>query len=263
MSDHRWDSNLYENKHGFVWQYGEALLDLLSPQPGERILDLGCGTGQLTAKIAMRLRGHEAIADDKIQGIDNSPAMIEKARQNYPYLQFTIADARNFDLDEPCDAVFSNAALHWVKQPDRAIACIYQALKPGGRFVAEFGGKGNVKAIANSLYSALDAIGCPASREVNPWYFPSIGEYANLLEAQGFDVTYATLCDRLTPLEDGEIGMANWIRMFGSIFLSGLSDEQQIEVIRLVEEDLKPILYRDSRWFADYRRIRVVAVVAG
>jgi trans-aconitate methyltransferase len=137
MIQNNWNAALYENKHAFVWQYGEDLLQLLNPKQGERILDLGCGTGQLTEKIAT----FGAV----VMGIDNAPAMIEKARQNYPHLRFDVADARNFQVEQPLDAVFSNAALHWIKEPDAVINCVHQALKPGGRFVAEFGGKGNVQ----------------------------------------------------------------------------------------------------------------------
>ncbi|MEH2001671.1 MAG: methyltransferase domain-containing protein [Nostoc sp.] len=246
-----WDAALYEDKHAFVWQYGEDLLKFLNPQPGESILDLGCGTGQLTEKIA------QAGAD--VWGIDSAPAMIEKARENYPDIRFDVANAANFQVDKPLDAVFSNAVLHWVKEADSAIASIHQSLKPGGRFVAEFGGKGNIKAIATALESALEAFNIPA-QALNPWYFPSIAEYASLLEQQGFDVIYAMLFARPTPLADGEAGMANWIGMFASTFLAGLSSEQQIQVIRVIEEYLKPTLYRQGTWIADYRRIRIVAI---
>jgi trans-aconitate 2-methyltransferase len=132
MPENQWKSALYESKHSFVWQYGADCLELLSPQMGERILDLGCGTGQLTQEIAKR--GAIAI------GIDKAPTMISQAQKNYPNLQFEVADATNFHVEEPFDAVFSNATLHWIKEPERAIACIWQALKAGGRFVAEFGG---------------------------------------------------------------------------------------------------------------------------
>lgn len=247
MSENRWDTNLYESKHAFVWEYGEDVVKLLSPQPGERILDLGCGTGQLTEKIA--------IAQASVLGIDSDPAMIAKARQNYPHLQFAIADARDFQVDVQFDAVFSNAALHWILEPDAAIRCIYQALKPNGRFVAEFGGKGNIQAIATAL-SSIDTLNYKQAS----WYFPSIGEYATELEQQGFDVTYAVLLDRPTPLEKGDAGMANWIKMFASRFLSQLSTPQQTEVIQAIEHQLKPTLYRDGRWWVDYRRIRVVAI---
>lgn len=139
MIKNNWNAALYEDKHAFVWQYGEDLLQLLNPKQQERILDLGCGTGQLTEKIAT----FGAV----VMGIDNAPAMISKAKQNYPHLQFDVADARNFQVEQPLDAVFSNAALHWIKEPDAVIRSVHQALKPGGRFVAEFGGKGNVQAI--------------------------------------------------------------------------------------------------------------------
>ncbi|MEH2359296.1 class I SAM-dependent methyltransferase [Nostoc sp.] len=246
-----WDAALYEDKHTFVWQYGEDLLKFLNPQPEESILDLGCGTGQLTEKIAQ--------AGAEVMGVDHAPAMIEKARQNYPHIRFDVADARNFQVDKLLDAVFSNAVLHWVKQADSAIASIHQSLKPGGRFVAEFGGKGNVEAIATALSSALEAFNISA-QTLNPWYFPSIAEYATLLEQQGFDVIHAILFPRPTPLAEGEAGMANWIQMFASSFLAGLSGEQQTQVIRAVEEQLKPTLYQQGTWTADYRRIRIVAI---
>ena len=249
MLENCWNTTLYEGRHNFVWQYGENVLELLSPQPDERILDLGCGTGQLTEKIAL--------AGAEVLGIDRAASMIEKARQNYPQLQFAVADARDFQVEQPFDAVFSNAVLHWIPEPDAVIRCIYQALKPGGRFVAEFGGKGNVKAIALALDRVLNTFGY-ASYDA-AWYFPSIGEYATRLEQQGFDVTHAVIFDRPTPLENGDAGMANWIRMFGSRFLDKLSDVQQTQVIQAMEYDLKPTLYRDGKWWADYRRIRIVA----
>jgi len=252
MTENRWDTTLYESNHAFIWQYGEDLLELLSPQPGERILDLGCGTGQLTEKIA--------IAGAKVLGIDYAPTMIEKARQNYPHLQFVVGDARDFQVEQPFDAVFSNAVLHWIPEADAAIRCIHQALKPGGRFVAELGGKGNIKAIAAALNHVLDAFGYVSPQAISSWYFPSIGEYATRLEQQGFDVTYAVLFDRPTPLEHGDAGMANWIQMFASRFLAGLTNDQQTQVIQAIEQHLKPTLYRDGKWWADYRRIRVIAI---
>lgn len=252
MSQDSWNSALYEQNHAFVWQYGESLLELLAPQAGERILDLGCGTGQLTEKIAQ--------SGAFVQGIDSSLSMISTAKANYPHISFAAADARDFQVEVPLDAVFSNAVLHWVKQPDAAIDCVEKALRPGGRFVAEFGGKGNVGAIARALLSVLSEIGLKEPESLNPWYFPSIGEYALLLEKHGFDVGYAVLFDRPTPLEGGSAGMVNWIEMFAGEFFSGLPDEVRSRAILAVEECLRPTLYRDGNWIADYRRIRVVAV---
>ncbi len=251
MRENNWNAALYEDKHAFVWQYGEDLLQLLNPKQGERILDLGCGTGQLTEKIA--------ISGAVVMGIDNAPAMISKAKQNYPQIRFDVADARNFQVEQPFDAVFSNAALHWIKEADAVIRNVHQALKPGGRFVAEFGGKGNVQAITTALESALQEIGISQPQALNPWYYPSIGEYATRLEKHGFDVNYAVLFARPTPLADADAGMANWIQMFAIAYLKELSAQQQLQVIRKVEESLKPTLYRDKTWIADYRRIAVVA----
>lgn len=244
MSQTCWDANLYENKHSFVWQYGESLLELLAPQKREFILDLGCGTGQLTQQIA--------VAGAEVMGIDYAPSMIEQAQKNYPELKFAVADARNFEFYQLFDAVFSNAALHWVKEPEQVIKCIWQALKPGGRFVAEFGGKGNVQAILEALEAILQIA-------ESPWYFPSIAEYATLLEQQGFCVSYAALLERPTPLE-GEDGMANWLQMFGNHLLSKIPPEQQVEVIQELEQHLRSKLYLDGVWFADYKRIRVIAI---
>ncbi|QLE58804.1 trans-aconitate 2-methyltransferase [Nostoc sp. TCL26-01] len=247
-----WDAGLYQDKHAFVWQYGEDLLKLLNPEVGELILDLGCGTGQLTEKIAQ--------FGTEVWGIDSAATMIAQAKQNYPHLRFDVADARNFRVDKPVDAVFSNATLHWVKEAEAAIACIHQALKSGGRFVAEFGGKGNVQHILTALHHALQTLGISNLQAMNPWYFPSIGEYATILEAQGFDVIYANLFDRPTLLTEGEAGMANWIQMFAGAFLTELSAEQQTQVIDAVEKSLQTKLYHKGTWTADYRRIRIVAI---
>lgn len=254
MLQNKWDTALYEGKHAFVWQYGEESLQLLSVQPKERILDIGCGTGQLTAKIAE--------AGAVVMGIDADGMMVEKARQNYPQLQFALADAKDFQVDDPYDAVFSNATLHWIPEADAVVRCIYKSLKRGGRFVAEFGGKGNVKAITEALYNVLKENGIPSPEQFSPWYFPSISEYTTCLEQHGFEARYAVLFDRPTPLEDGDAGLENWIRMFGDRFLSGLSAEQQTRVIHGVKQRLKPVLYQNGRWTADYRRIRVVAIKA-
>ncbi|NJO28085.1 MAG: methyltransferase domain-containing protein [Richelia sp. SL_2_1] len=252
VSNNDWNSNLYQEKHAFVWHYGENLLQLLNPQSKERILDLGCGTGQLTAKIAEK--GAEVI------GIDSAPEMIEKARQNYPQLHFQVADARNFQLSHPVDAVFSNAVLHWIPQADNVINSIRKSLKIGGRLIVEFGGKGNIESIIKVLYKALEKIGIDSAPNLNPWYFPSIGEYASKLEKQGFEVTYSHLFSRPTLLQDKDAGLANWIKMFAANFFKGLSEEEKMVVINDVEKQLKPKLYQESNWFADYRRIQIKAI---
>jgi trans-aconitate methyltransferase len=247
-SRNQWDADLYDRRHAFVWQQGAALLDLLQPRPGERILDVGCGTGHLTAQLA-------ATGADVV-GIDRSPAMIEQARRSYPQLRLEVADARDFAFAEPFDAVFSNAALHWVTEPERVIARVRAALKPGGRFVAEFGGRGNVRTVVASLVDAAAAFGC--GPWANPWYFPGVGEYASLLERGGLEVTYAALFDRWTPLE-GEHGLRNWVAMFANDLLAGVGPERREAFLEHVEARARPVLYRNGTWHADYRRLRVVA----
>jgi trans-aconitate 2-methyltransferase len=233
---------------------GECIVELLAPQAGEQILDLGCGTGELTARIAQ--------SGACVQGIDLSGSSISTAQLKYPKIKFSVASATNFQVEDMLDAVFSKDVLHWIKQPDAVINCVEQALRPGGRFVAEFNGKGNLGAIFGALLSVLSENGCEGLEALNPWYCPSIGEYAGLLENQGFDVGYAVLFDRPTLLECGSAGMVSWIEMFmfAREFWWELSEEVRSQVMNSVEERLRSALYRDPNWIADYRRIRVVAV---
>lgn len=238
-----WDVERYEGRHNFVWEMGADMLALLDPKAGETIVDLGCGPGQLTAKIA------ETGAN--VIGIDSAPSMIAQARINYPKLQFMLSDGATFQLGGPVDAVFSNAALHWMRPPEAVAHRIAKALKPGGRFVAEFGGAGNVRMI-------LDALQAVTGGEENPWYFPSIGEYATLLERFGLEVRFAQLIDRPTPLA-GEDGIQEWVKMFGAAFLALSPKTDEEDVLRRVEERVRPGLYRDGTWYADYRRLRVIA----
>ena len=252
-----WDARRYEQQYSFVWSLAAGLVELLDPQPGERILDVGCGTGQLTEMIARS--GAEVI------GMDRDETMIAQAREHFPSIRFAVADAAQFSLaslqvSAPFDAIFSNAALHWMKPPERVVVSMAQALRRGGRLVAEFGGKGNIAAISDALTQALEERGYSDGRERYPWYFPSIGEYASLLEAQGFRVTSAAHFDRPTELK-GENGLENWVQMFGMAFLQPAPEAERPAIIRRVEELTRPVLYRNGRWWADYRRLRIMAVL--
>jgi trans-aconitate 2-methyltransferase len=244
-----WNAGLYDASHAFVWEFGRDLLALLAPQAGERILDVGCGTGHLTAEIAA--------AGARVTGVDRSPAMIVQARQNFPALEFDTQDACTLPYDSHFDSVFSNAALHWVQTAEEAVAGMARALKPGGRFVAEFGGRGNIAILVEGAYRALRQLGVERPEEFNPWYFPGVGEYAALLERHGIEVTFATLFDRPTPLEDGEGGLDTWFRMFGSQLMEPLDERQRAEFVRLVAGYAAPYLWREGRWTADYRRLRI------
>src|SRR5262245_24168994 len=246
--DNAWNAALYEDAHSFVWKQATSLVDLLAPRAGERILDVGCGTGHLTAQIAA--------AGADVIGIDSSAEMIEQARRNFPAIRFELADARDFAFAEPFDAVFSNAVLHWILEPGRVVRRVREALKPGGRFVAEFGGRGNVRLIADALTHACAIVGTAMPERL--WYFPSIAEYGAVLDAQGLELTSALPVDRPTPPE-GADGMRRWLEMFAEPALSGVLDERRETLLVCVATGLRPALCRDGIWHADYRRLRIVA----
>ena len=248
MAENLWDSKLYDDKHNFVTKYGEDLLSLLAPRAGEHILDVGCGTGHLTAAIAQ--------AGASVVGMDSSEEMLEKARAAYPDLTFVHANVTDFQFDQPFDAVFSNAVLHWVTKAREAAECMARALKPGGRLVVEFGGKGNIAEIVGAVREAILKV--TGRDRQHQWYFPSIAGYASVLEAAGFEVEAAWLFPRFTPLE-GETGIRDWIRMFRGGMIGPLSDEEMEAVLALAEERTRGALYRDGRWHADYVRLRVAA----
>jgi len=251
MPDNEWDPDDYDEGHGFVAEYGKDVVRLLSPQPGERVLDVGCGTGTLTAVIA------DSGAD--VVGIDAAESMVTQARDRYPDIEFAVADAREYEPDS-VDAVFSNAALHWIPGADHdaVLSMVGAALADGGRFVAEFGGRGNVSRVQRAVRAELDARGYDTDHS---WYFPSIGEYAPRLEAHGLEVTEATLFDRPTELDGGESGLREWIGMFGDELFEEVSEPDREAVLDAVEERLRPDLYdaETATWTADYRRLRFVA----
>jgi trans-aconitate methyltransferase len=243
-----WNPNLYDDRHAFVWKMGADVIELLDPKAGEHILDLGCGTGHLTSKIVES--GATAI------GIDSSAEMIAKAKSAYPDLVFEVQDARQLTEEDRFDAIFSNAVLHWIKEPEKVAQGIARSLKPGGRFVAEMGGYGNVATIVASLQAASKEMGLGDVQ--TPWYFPTVGQYASLLEGEGLAVSYAVLFDRPSPLK-GEEGLRKWVEGFGSHFLMKVLPEQRSYFLERVEHYARPKLYRDEHWIGDYRRLRVVA----
>ncbi|WP_127532938.1 class I SAM-dependent methyltransferase [Paenibacillus kobensis] len=246
-----WRPESYDSDMAFVSAYGAPLVDLLDVKPYETVIDWGCGTGELASAIAAR--------GAVVTGIDFSADMIASAKAKYPSIAFMTADGQKYRAERPADAVFSNAALHWMKDAEGAAASIAASLKPGGRFVAEFGGSGNVEAVVEGLRESFAALNV-SKPFVNPWYFPTIGEYSAVLEQAGFEVRTATLFDRPTPQTGGEQGVRGWLATFADGILSGLSGEEAEAVVRMTEERVRPSLYRDGQWFIDYRRLRVTAV---
>lgn len=250
MAQTIWNTELYNQKHNFVTQYGESVVELLNPQPNETILDLGCGSGELTARIASNCA--QAI------GCDAAATMIATAQQKFPEIKFI---CHNAELPLPIeanslDAVFSNAALHWMINASAVIKNIYTVLKPEGRFVFEMGGHGNVAGVLSAIQKAADDFGLGNLPLIN--FYPSIGEYASLLEHSGFSVNFATRFERPTLLE-GEHGLANWVVMFRNNVLNQLTSQQQEIFLAAVENHGRTRLYKDNQWIADYVRLRMVA----
>jgi trans-aconitate methyltransferase len=244
-----WNPDAYDGDHAFVYEYGEALLDLLAPAAGERVLDLGCGTGHLTAAVDA--------AGASVVGVDASGEMVAEARTTHPSLAFVRGDVRRLPFDGSFDGVLSNAVLHWVADQDAALSSVHDALRPGGRFVAELGGSGNVSRIVGAVEAELDERGYEAGE---PWHFPSVGEYAGRLERHGFEVRLARLFDRPTELEDGEAGLENWLRMFGGELLGAVPEAERAAVRAAAADRLREELFEAGTWTADYRRLRFVAV---
>ncbi|MBT2727698.1 methyltransferase domain-containing protein [Bacillus sp. ISL-75] len=253
VQEDSWNASLYDTKHSFVSQFGGDLVQWLAPQSSEKILDLGCGTGDLANQL-------NQLGVDII-GIDKSENMIQQAQKKYPGLTFEVQDAVNMGYTNEFDAVFSNATLHWIKTPKQALQSIYNALKPGGRFVAEFGGKGNVQKITDAIINQLGEHGTTYKSEQLqfPWYYPSIGEYTSIMEQVGFRVTHAQHFDRPTPLS-GEQGLRNWIEMFATSMFEGVTSDTKELIITRVEENLREVLFRNGEWIADYKRIRVLGI---
>ncbi|MBX5449057.1 class I SAM-dependent methyltransferase [Thermogemmatispora sp.] len=249
MTTGDWDAALYDAKHAFVFAYGSSLVELLAPRSGELILDVGCGTGHLTATIAH--------CGAQVVGLDLSPAMIEAARQHYPTLEWHVGDIRTFSYPQPFDAVFSNAALHWIPDAEGVAKALARLLKPGGRLALEMGGRGNVATLQAAVEAVLQEH--LAITPTNPWYFPALGEYAALLETHGFEVQAAWLFERPTALEEGERGLRLWLEMFGSPLLGAVPTERREEILTAIEEKLRPVLFKEGRWELDYRRLRVLA----
>lgn len=246
----KWDADKYTSDFSFVHQYGNSVIELIDANKNSTILDLGCGNGVLSK--VLYDKGYS------VRGIDASKELLDIAKKNYPDIEFIEADATDFSLQEPVDIVFSNAVFHWInreRQQDM-LKCVYDALKENGQFVFEFGGYGNNQLIHNTLSKVFSEYGYTYKM---PFYFPTIGEYAALLENTGFRVRYAILFDRLTELK-GENGLKNWINMFVKTpFAVIRSDDEKRIIIDKTVDYLQDILYKGGKWYADYVRIRMKA----
>jgi SAM-dependent methyltransferase len=241
-----WSTETYDRNARFVSDLGAAVLDWLDPKPGERILDLGCGDGALTQRLVE--------LGAKVVGVDASEEFVDAARARGLDARLVNGEALAFDAE--FDAVFSNAALHWMVRGDAVVQGVRRALKDEGRFVAEFGGHGNVAAIVTALHAVALRRGADAAL-AHPWYFPTAEEYQTLLEANGFEIERIALFPRPTPLPTG---IGGWLETFRGPFFDQFSGAERAAVIAEVETLLVPSLQdRSGRWTADYVRLRVAA----
>jgi len=238
-----WDPERYARNARFVAELGAPVAELLAPRAGERILDLGCGDGVLTAKLTSM--GCAVI------GVDASAPQIDAARRLG--LDVRVMNGEALEFDSEFDAVFSNAALHWMSDPAKVIAGVHRALKPHGRFVAEFGGHGCVAKIRKALVEALNRRGINGEA-ASPWYFPTVEDYSQQLTRGGFVVSYIALIPRPTPLPGDVTG---WLETFAESFTSTLSPADRPSYIAEVRETLRPELCdAEGKWTADYVRLR-------
>jgi trans-aconitate methyltransferase len=248
MTQQTWNAAQYARNGRFVADLAGGVIDLLDPRPSERILDLGCGDGALTTKIA-------AIGA-KVTGVDSSPGMVEAAQALGLDARVMSGDA--LDFDHEFDAVFSNAALHWMRNQDTVLAGVHRSLKPGGRFVAEMGGHGNIAAIQVALLAVFSKYGIDAVHAEHN-YFPTPASYESRLQHHGFDVQYIELIPRPTPLP--ESGMHGWLETFRRGLFEQLPEAERGSALHEAVQLLKPVLCDDlGHWTADYVRLRFLAI---
>jgi SAM-dependent methyltransferase len=246
-----WNPTAYDDRAAFVSELARELVVWLHPQPGERILDLGCGTGTLSAAIARE--------GANVTGVDRSPEMIASAREKYDGIRFEVVDGQDLQYEREFDAVFSNAALHWMPRAEDVLRGVERALVPGGRFVAEFGGAGCVATVVNAVAAILAEWQIDSAPYLS-WFFPSPGRYAGLLEAHGLVPREVRYFERPTRLEErpDEGGLSAWLGLFQAKLKSDLGDRWP-ELCEKASQRCRAALFHDGQWVLDYVRLRVVA----
>ncbi|MCC8097020.1 MAG: class I SAM-dependent methyltransferase [Eubacterium sp.] len=244
----KWNAAEYKAGFSFVHKYGEDLLELFSLPEGSYVCDLGCGQGELTSKL--REKGYKTI------GVDASEDMLKAAAEAYPDIDFKYGNALDFKLPQKADGIFSNAVFHWIDKnlQEQLVKNIADNLRDGGELVCEFGGKGCAEKVHSTLAKIFKKRGMEYKFE---FYFPTIGEYAQLLEKYVLKVVYASLFDRPTPQPQG---LSGWIEMFDKKPFEGICQETKREIINEAEKALKPLLYSEGIWYIDYVRIRIKAI---
>jgi trans-aconitate methyltransferase len=249
LSKQHWSAERYAATAHFVPAFGGPVVELLDPQPGERVLDLGCGDGVLTEKILA--------AGASVVAVDAAPDMVAAAKARG--LDARVVPGQSLAFDREFDAVFSNAALHWMRPQEPVLDGVRRALKPDGRFVAEMGGHNNTAAILTAMRAVLARRGIEAL-SLSPWYFPSAAAYQKKLEVAGFAVEEIAIIPRPTPLE---AGLDAWLDAFAEDFLNPLPAEDRRAARQEICDLLQPILRDETGlWIADYVRLRFRARVS-
>lgn len=243
-----WNAKKYNTTHDFVFKYGAGLLGLLPKEPS-KVLDIGCGTGELTNQIAQL--GHE------VTGIDQSVNMINQAKESYPDLTFLQEDIlKPTDQIEMYDVAFSNAVFHWIPDQNSLLKHINAHLNENGQLICEFGAVGNVQLIREAFGRELNALGI---RFEEPFCFTSVEDYQILLEKNHFEIVEILEYERPTPLKGGWSGLREWMEQFYAAELGELSEEQKEKLLENMAQDLAPKLWKEDHWEADYRRLRIRA----
>jgi len=242
-----WDTNLYQNKHDFVAEYGKGLLEFVPENPELKILDLGCGTGTLTEQLTIK--------SNYVIGVDGSPAMIKKAKEIYPQLKFKVLNALEMDYLEEWDIIFSNAVFHWIPNHKLLIQNIYRALKKDGMLICEFGGENNIKQIEDAFMRVVKMRGYEYH---SPFLFPRTDDFGKILMSNTFEIIRLYDYNRPTPLKDGEKGLRNWMKQFFANDIGLFSDKEQNEIFTRIEEKLRDQMWDGVKWVADYRRLRAI-----
>jgi len=243
-----WNAVLYDNKHDFVSEYGKGLLEFVPENKNQSILDLGCGTGTLTAQLSNFA--------DTIIGVDSSASMIAKAKEQYANIQFEVYDALTLPFEKQFDVVFSNAVFHWIADHNALLKQVHKSLKPNGLLICEFGANGNIATIENAFISACQDFEYKYTPKFN---FPTVDTFFDLLKKNNFMIDEIYDYSRPTPLKDHERGLANWMKQFFASDFELMSKKMQDEIIKEVEDLTKEHLYNGDEWIADYRRLRAIA----
>ena len=246
MSNQNWSPEDYNSKADYLYELGRPVIELLDPKAGEKILDLGCGKGVLTKELIEK--------GCSVVGIDASPEMVEAARANG--IDARVHDAEHLHIDEKFDAVMSNSALHWMADQYGVVRGVWRALNPGGRFAAECGGEGCIRIIREGMKIALIKRGLDYKAR-NPWKYPELGAISDILENQGFKVSYIARIDRPTHLPHG---LKAWLEVFANSHTAGFTEVEKQRFYKEVEDYCRPFLYTEENgWTADYVRLRFLA----